>query len=364
SLQSLRFWSPSRLVEAALKAAVEHRAQGVLVAGGLDDELDALVSLDRAVGLLGCSPREFKRARSLRAVMEAAARSGVATPKAALCRTPGEAAEAARRIGLPAVLKPDRTSGGYGIRVARSLEDIIREFKVVASHSRSHVVLQEYIEGADASVSLIATGQDAVAVSLNQQILGLRELGQLEPLGYSGNITPLRLGRAESEIREACEELCRRLGLRGSIGVDFVVRDGEAYLMEVNPRFQATLECVEEAYGVNLVELHLSALEGKLPEPVKASRYAARLIVYAKQPCRVGYLHDISGVRDVPPPGTTIEKRAPVCSVLSTAQTPEQALRSCLEKAREVYEKTVYSIRSHETGISLRRKALEGAQCL
>ncbi len=338
-LQSLRYWSPRRLVEAVLKATLEHGASGVLVAGGLDDELDALAELHRAVGVLGCSPREFKQARDIRVVMEAASRSGLATPKTALCRTPGEVAEAAREVGLPAVIKPDRTSGGYGIRVAKDIDEAVRLFRPVASHSRRHVVVQEYISGVDASISLLSTGREAVAISVNRQILGLRELGQLEPLGYSGNITPLRLGRAESEIRRACEELCRRLKLRGSVGVDLVVRGGEAYVMEVNPRLQATLECIEEAYGINLISLHLKALGGELPGELKARRHVARLIVYAKQPCIVGYLHDIDGVRDTPPPGTAVEARSPVCSITSAAQSLEHALRSCLEKAREVYRR-------------------------
>jgi predicted ATP-grasp superfamily ATP-dependent carboligase len=105
----------------------------------------------------------------------------------------------------------------------------------------------------------------------------------------------------------------------GAVGIDFVLpASGGPVAIEVNPRFQGTLETVEAATGENLVRLHLDACRGRLPAaPPVPQRTSARRILFADRDLVVG--DDLSvlapAVADVPPPGTAIPAGSAVVSV-------------------------------------------------
>ncbi len=62
-------------------------------------------------------------------------------------------------------------------------------------------------------------------------------------------------------------QLTQEFGLRGVNGIDLVIPDDlGVHLIEVNPRYTASMELVERAYGLNIFALHLEALAGRLPE--------------------------------------------------------------------------------------------------
>jgi predicted ATP-grasp superfamily ATP-dependent carboligase len=99
------------------------------------------------------------------------------------------------------------------------------------------LLIQEYVEGDAASASVISTASDARTVAVNEQLLGVRDLGQLEPFGYCGNITPLEASEAVVErCREVAEEVVEHFRLVGSNGVDLVITgEGVPEVIEVNP---------------------------------------------------------------------------------------------------------------------------------
>ena len=123
-------------------------------------------------------------------------------------------------------------------------------------------LLQEVVAGVPASVSCIADGRRAVAVATNRQLLrGGGEMGY----GFAGSVTPCDHPLA-GEMAAIAEEIAGASGCVGTVGVDFVLPDeGGPVAIELNPRFQGTLETVEAATGENLVRLHLDACDGRLP---------------------------------------------------------------------------------------------------
>ena len=124
------------------------------------------------------------------------------------------------------------------------------------------------------------------------------------------------------------ERIAAASGCIGSVGIDFVVSDTMPCAIEINPRFQGTLDTVEAAYDCNLFEYHLGACAGRMPETRKLVRYAARSILFADRdmtiPADLKHLSPI--VADIPHPGTFFEEEQAVVSVFGSGATRGEAL--------------------------------------
>lgn len=223
----------------------------------------------------------------------------------------------------PAMLKPCKGAGGWRNRVIRSAEDL-SDWK--AEWPGEEYICQELVEGAPVSVSCLSDGKNAVAVAINEQYLrGSEDASH----GFCGSVTPFIHSDSEMLVSLA-EEIAAASGCTGSLGIDFVLGD-EVWVIEINPRFQATLDTVERATGINLFMAHLDACRGVLP--VKrpfAHRFAARSILFADRDLvvRDDLGHMQSRVADIPPVGTRIEDGHALISVFGEGSTRDDACRA------------------------------------
>jgi predicted ATP-grasp superfamily ATP-dependent carboligase len=154
---------------------------------------------------------------------------------------------------------------------------------------RGPLVLQGYVRGVPASVSLLADGVGAVALAANAQ-----SVRAARPFAYRGGATPLDhplAGRAMETALRACRALP---GLRGYVGVDLVLTESEAVVIEVNPRLTTSYLGLRAALEGNLAALALAACAGTLPAPPplrRRVRFSAAGRVVAARPlgrARVG----------------------------------------------------------------------------
>lgn len=223
----------------------------------------------------------------------------------------------------PAMVKPRTGAGGWRNAVIGSEAEMAawKTLYGVVPHIR-----QEIIGGIPASVCCIADGSRAMAITANEQILR----GSAESaFGFSGSITPFDHPR-RGEMTALAERIAAASGCRGTIGIDFVMGgSGGPVAIEVNPRFQGTVDTVEMACGCNLFDLHAGACSGHLPEQRPAYRgVAARTILFADRDMTVkadlGKLGEF--VADIPWPGTFFEKDQAIVSVYGRGPTREAAL--------------------------------------
>jgi len=310
----------------------------ILVGSGLDDRPDLWTRLSRIAPVLGNSPEQLKVIRNLSKLFIIARGLGINCPKTEKANSPKEAVEIAKGIGFPVVLKPISGSGGFRIRFARDPDEVRNHFGGVAGE-REGAWVQEHVKGVDASSSIIGNGRECVVVSVNEQLIGKSELGASTPFGYCGSIVPLA---ADSEVIERIKmvssALGKKLGLIGSNGFDFVMgRNNEPYLMEVNPRFQATLECIRFVTGLNLVREHISGCCGQLlrnvPEP---NGYAVKMIVFAKEKCVYPDLSKTESAFDISHKDVIVEKGNPICTVQVAAVEREKAIGRTMAIVSEI----------------------------
>jgi predicted ATP-grasp superfamily ATP-dependent carboligase len=223
---------------------------------------------------------------------------------------------------FPAMVKPRCGAGGWRNAVIGSDPEMAawRRLYEDVPHIR-----QEVIGGIPASVCCIADGSHAMAITANEQIL--RGSGE-SAYGFSGSVTPFVHPRS-GEMIAIAERIAAASGCRGTIGIDFVVSDDRAVAIEVNPRFQGTVDTVEMAFGCNLFDLHANACAGHLPARRPEPReVAARSILFADRDLTVGADLGVlkEFVADIPRPGTFFEEGQAIVSVYGRGPDRDAAL--------------------------------------
>jgi hypothetical protein len=202
-------------------------------------------------------------------------------------------------------------------------------------------MVQKFIAGIHASISFLATDSGSELLTVNEQLLGAPYLFHQEPFGYCGNIVPLRLAdHLLGKYRSITEKITLHFNLNGSNGIDVIIsKEGVPYVVEVNPRFQGTLECVNRVLGINLVKTHINAcLHFSLPAvKEETSIFCTRLILYAPKRIVAPDLNVFHEVMDVPLPGTIIEKGEPLCSVLTEGKNRKLSFHTAKNLAESVY---------------------------
>jgi predicted ATP-grasp superfamily ATP-dependent carboligase len=299
-----------------------------------------LKELNDLVPILGNNPEVIKRVREKPQFFEELKHLGIQHPETAFVGDIKEAKIAAAEIGYPIVIKPSRGFGGANIRKARNSKELEQVFKHTFS-SRHEVLIQKFIDGIHASASLIASNRAVETLTTNEQLIGLPHVFQHKPFGYCGSVVPLRLTSSVfEECKRIVEKVALHFSLRGSNGVDFVIsKQNIAYVVEVNPRFQGTLECVQNALGMNLVTAHINAcVYNHLPTTGDPSNYCTRLILYAPARVFAPDLTSFAEVRDIPLPNTIIEKNEPLCSIIATGNSRWSSLRRAKKLAKRIYK--------------------------
>ena len=336
-----RDFRPTFFLKLVRKLLKRRSMDGVLLSSGLDDSTDVLSEINDLVPILGNSVKVIAEVRDKIEFFRRLERSNIACPRTAIVRDISEMRRRSKDIGYPILIKPAEGFGGAGIRKARNFQELKKVYKHFYSFENK-VLVQEYIPGTPASVSFMSCNGRAVTLSLNEQLLGIRELGQTEPFGYCGNIVPLKIDEVTmKKCVVIVENLALHFNLVGSNGVDLVItEEGIPYVVEVNPRFQGTLECIERVFGINIVDTHVKAcLRGILPQiRQKTMTFCTRLIFYAPQRLVAPNLNCFEQVKDIPLPGVIIEKDEPVCSIVTEGGSRNSALDEAKRIARLIYE--------------------------
>jgi len=310
---SLRERGLSYSAASILAVAQELHYDAVVYCGGLENHPGVVAELARGRMLLGNPPETLRRVRDPIELFRFLASRGFSVPDT---RGTGDPLPA----GGQWLLKPARGGGGQGVRTWTGEPPAPRQ------------IIQELVEGVSGSASFVADGRRSVVLGWTEQ---LRAPGG--GYRYAGNVLPLAGGAgARREVGAIADALAREFGLRGLNGVDFVLRAGRPVVLEVNPRYSASMELVERATGASVFGLHLAACQGELPAPLGDPRevwgkrivYASRAVVTPDTAVWVA-----EGIRDVPHPGEVIRGGHPICTVIASGTNRaacEDALRAAV----------------------------------
>ncbi|UCH04464.1 MAG: ATP-grasp domain-containing protein [Candidatus Thorarchaeota archaeon] len=168
-------------------------------------------------------------------------------------------------IDYPAVLKPAVSSGAiHTSRVSNEaeLESLVDHLK--GSLRSPRFVLQEFVEGVDSSVSLLVNDGQTYVLSVNRQNVSLGRAGSIS--GYHGGECHFVHPASEEAVSSAQKIVESLPGLRGYVGIDFVLQGEEAVPMDINPRVTVSAVGIERTRGPDALACILDCSEGQLLE--------------------------------------------------------------------------------------------------
>ena len=243
---------------------VEHeRPLGVVVQFGGQTPLKLTKRLEAAgVRILGTPPDAIDAAEDRRR-FEAIARSlDITQPPNGTATSTEGALEVAERVGYPVLVRPSYVLGGRAMLIVYDAGSLRGYFATAARVAPEHpVLIDRFLEDAfEADVDAIADGTTCVIGGVMQHIedAGIHS-------GDSACVLPPYLIRDPEieEMRRHTKALAMKLGVIGLINVQYAIRDGVVYCLEVNPRGSRTVPFVSKATGVSLPKLAAGVMTGR-----------------------------------------------------------------------------------------------------
>ncbi|RJT25714.1 carbamoyl-phosphate synthase large subunit [Chakrabartia godavariana] len=239
------------------------KLKGVIVQFGGQTPLNLARALEEAgIPILGTSPDAIDLAEDRERFAALVNKLGLKQPANGIARSREEAIAVAERIGYPVLMRPSYVLGGRAMEIVDTqaqLENYIQNAVIVSGDSP--VLIDSYLRDAiEVDVDAIADGDDVVVAGILQHI---EEAGV-----HSGDsactLPPYSLPQPIiDEIRRQAEALARALSVRGLMNVQFAVKDGEVYLIEVNPRASRTVPFVAKAIGAPIAKIAARVMAGE-----------------------------------------------------------------------------------------------------
>jgi predicted ATP-grasp superfamily ATP-dependent carboligase len=302
------------LVELALQVFFTEKIDSIIIGSGLDDRPDLWARLSSMAPILGNSPDCIKQVRDLMRVHKKLKENGIQFPQT-YPLSEWKAYQSV--IKFPFVIKPIKTLGGLGIRLIQDQNEF-GDFLNQYADSLDNFFIQEYIKGEDISTTVIGNKTDYQILSINKQLIGIKQLGTELPFKYCGNVVPYDCPSPIAEKIANCSiKISKLFSLIGIFGIDFVLKDTTPYFMEINPRFPGTIELLHLLTNLNAIQLQINAIKGILPKKLeKPHGYAMKCVLFAKKQLVTPQLKGIPHLFDIPPPNLLLNKEDPIGTLL------------------------------------------------
>jgi carbamoyl-phosphate synthase large subunit len=241
---------------------------GCIVQYGGQTPLKLSQALDKAgIPILGTSAEAIDIAEDRERFQQMLKGLGLQQPQNGIARNLEEAEVEAERIGYPVVVRPSYVLGGRAMEIAYNAEQL-RRFgaEAVRVSGENPILIDQYLADAiEVDVDCIADADGVVYVA------GVME--HIEEAGiHSGDsacsLPPYSLPPAIiTELKAQTQAMARALKVRGLMNVQYAVKDGEIYVLEVNPRASRTVPFVAKATGVAVAKIGARVMAGaKLAE--------------------------------------------------------------------------------------------------
>ncbi len=246
---------------------------GVIVQFGGQTPLNLAQALeDAGIPILGTSPDAIDLAEDRERFADLVAKLGLKQPANGLARSRDEAVAAAERIGFPVLMRPSYVLGGRAMEIVDTLQQLDDYIQTAVQVSGdSPVLIDQYLRDAiEVDVDAIADGDDVVVAGVLQHI----EEAGVHSGDSACSIPPYSLSpEIVAEIEKQTEALARALKVKGLMNIQFAVKDGEVYLIEVNPRASRTVPFVAKAIGIPIAKIAARVMAGeKLKDLPKIDR--------------------------------------------------------------------------------------------
>ncbi len=236
---------------------------GVIVQFGGQTPLNLARALEAAgIPILGTTPDAIDLAEDRERFAALITKLGLLQPANGLARSRDEAVAAAERIGYPVLMRPSYVLGGRAMEIVDTIGQLEHYIATAVQVSGdSPVLIDQYLRDAiEVDVDAICDGTDVVVAGVLQHI----EEAGVHSGDSACSIPPYSLS-AEiiAEIERQTVALAHALSVVGLMNIQFAVKDGLVYLIEVNPRASRTVPFVAKAIGAPIAKIAARVMAGE-----------------------------------------------------------------------------------------------------
>ena len=249
-------------IEDVLGIIEVEKPDGVIVQFGGQTPLKLAVPLEReGVKILGTSPDSIDRAEDRRRFKQLLHMLNLMQAESDTAMSPEEALEIAGKIGYPVMVRPSYVLGGRAMEIVfdeNSLADYMR--RAVKASPEHPVLVDKYLEDAiEVDVDALSDGTDVIVGGVMEHI----EEAGIHSGDSACSLPPYSLNSSiVDEIKRQTKALARELNVIGLMNIQFAVREGDIYVLEVNPRASRTVPFVSKATGVPLAKMAAKIMGG------------------------------------------------------------------------------------------------------
>ena len=250
-------------LEEVLNIYDTEKPDGVIVQFGGQTPLTLALPLKRqGVPIIGTDPESIDLAEDRKLFGKLLDELGIPSPANGTATTVEGAIEVARRLGFPVLVRPSYVLGGRAMVVTYD-EDSVRRYMqeaVVFSQDRP-VLIDRFLEDAtEVDVDALSDGEDVLIAGIMEHI---EEAGVHS--GDSSCVLPAFSIRPQelAVIQDYTTRLARALRVVGLMNVQYAIKDGTVYVLEVNPRASRTVPYVSKATGVPLPTIAVGLMLGR-----------------------------------------------------------------------------------------------------
>ena len=256
-------------LEEVLNVYDTEKPDGTIVQFGGQTPLNLAMSLKRhGVPIIGTQPESIDLAEDRKLFAKLLDDLEIPSPENGTATSIEEACDVARRIGYPVLLRPSFVLGGRAMVIAYG-EDMVRRYmqEAVSFSQDRPVLVDRFLEDA------LEVDVDCLSDSNDVLIAGIME--HIEEAGiHSGDsscvLPPYSLNEAELKtIEEYTVKLARALKVVGLMNVQYAIKNGKVYVIEVNPRASRTVPYVSKATGIPLPKVAVGLMLGKTLKELK-----------------------------------------------------------------------------------------------
>jgi carbamoyl-phosphate synthase large subunit len=248
------------------------KLKGVIVQFGGQTPLKLASALEEAgVPILGTSPDAIDLAEDRDRFKALIEKLNLKQPKSGIAKTPGEARAVAETIGYPVVIRPSYVLGGRAMEivhdgaevdryVTRLFATLDRPSELVVSEKRPLLIDSYLTDAVEVDVDCLSDGKDTFVAGIMEHI---EEAGihsgdsacSLPPHSLSADII--------AELERQARELALALRVVGLMNIQFAIKDGEVFILEVNPRASRTVPFVAKVVGLPIASIASQIMGGK-----------------------------------------------------------------------------------------------------
>ncbi len=238
------------------------KVKGVIVQLGGQTPLKLAYALEAAqIPILGTSPDAIDLAEDRRRFQELLHRLGLKQPDNGTATTLEEAETVAAHIGYPVVIRPSYVLGGRAMEIVYEPAGLDRYMaKAVQVSGKNPVLIDRYLQDAiEVDVDALADGHDVYIAGIMEHI----EEAGIHSGDSACSLPPYSLpAEVVAEIERQTAAMARALEVVGLMNVQYAVKDGDVYVLEVNPRASRTVPFVAKATGVPIAKIAARVMAG------------------------------------------------------------------------------------------------------